>query len=209
MVGSGGAGGAGVGPRPEEGEEALLALTAAVESDTRHPLADAVLAAASSRGVRLPSVTQALTVPGAGVTADVEGRQVLVGREAWVAGQLPASCAAAAARLRAAADEGSGGERQTKVFVAADGKLLGMLAFRDALRADAAATVAGLRAQGGCGGGADQRGRDGRPGGQGGGPGGGTRESRCRRRCGGWWCAAGMVDGGRRDGTRPPRRRMP
>lgn len=81
----------------------VLRLAAAVESATRHPMADAVMVEAASRGLPPPAgVEQALTTPGAGVRALVEGRLVAVGRADWVLQQLGVPDGEAAAALAAA-----------------------------------------------------------------------------------------------------------
>lgn len=56
-------------------EPELLRWAAAAESSARHPLADAVLAAAESAGVEIPGSRDASTEPGAGVCATVDGRR--------------------------------------------------------------------------------------------------------------------------------------
>ncbi|KAI8473681.1 MAG: heavy metal translocatin [Monoraphidium minutum] len=129
------------------GEARVLALAAAVEASTRHPLADAVAAAAAARGLALPAVGASATTPGCGVAAEVEGTPVLVGRPGWVLEQLPPPEAAAAAALLNGGGAG-GGERQTVVVVAAGGRALGVLGFKDTLRPDAAATVSALQGRG-------------------------------------------------------------
>ncbi len=69
-------------------EEDLLRAAASVEGSTRHPLADAVLAAAKERNpAALPAATQSSTEPGQGVRASVEGRTVAVGKLDWVQSQ--------------------------------------------------------------------------------------------------------------------------
>jgi hypothetical protein len=127
-------------------EDRVLALAAAVEASTRHPLADAVASAAATRKLELPQVTAPVTTPGCGVAAEVGGEPVLVGRPGWVLEQLPAGEAEAVQRMLASA--GGGGEKQTVVVVAAGGRALGVLGFKDTLRPDAIATVAALQEMG-------------------------------------------------------------
>jgi len=54
----------------------LLRIAAAAEGSTRHPLAEAMAVAAGERGLVVPGCSDAVTEPGEGVTALVEGRQV-------------------------------------------------------------------------------------------------------------------------------------
>jgi Cu+-exporting ATPase len=129
-------------------EDAVLAVAAAVEASTRHPLADAVAAAAAARKLALPAVAAPVTTPGCGVAAEVGGEPVFVGRPGWVLEQLPPGEADAAAQLLADGAAASGGEKQTVVVVAAGGRVLGVLGFKDVLRPDAVSTVATLKEMG-------------------------------------------------------------
>ncbi|HEY9564239.1 MAG TPA: HAD-IC family P-type ATPase, partial [Nocardioides sp.] len=69
------------GVEPVEGyaEEAVLALAAAAESDSEHPLAKAVTGAAAHRGLDVPTYTDFSSSPAVGVRADVEGAMIEVG----------------------------------------------------------------------------------------------------------------------------------
>lgn len=66
---------------PAGGEEAdqVLALAAAAESDSEHPLAKAIVAAARHRGLSVPQASDFSSSPAVGVTATVDGRRVQVG----------------------------------------------------------------------------------------------------------------------------------
>ncbi|MGX1510139.1 heavy metal translocating P-type ATPase [Streptomyces collinus] len=103
-------------------EDALLALAAAAEHPSEHPLARAIVAAARSRRLPLAPVEDFTAAPGRGVTAVIDGRTVHVGR----------------------ADSPEGAE--TTVRVTRDGALLGTLALTDRVRADAAPATAALTA---------------------------------------------------------------
>jgi cation transport ATPase len=94
----------------------------------------------------VPAAAGASTVPGCGVAASVGGVPVLVGKGAWVAEQLGGGTGWAAAGGQLGG--GGGGGARTEVVVAAGGRVRGVLGFKDTLRVDAAATVAGLRGQG-------------------------------------------------------------
>lgn len=78
----------------------------------------------------------------------MQGLRVVVGRPDWVLSQLPPSAAARSVQLQVAAASSGAGGKGTQVAVAADGRLLGWLAFRDVLRPDAVDTVAALQARG-------------------------------------------------------------
>ena len=127
---------------PSGDDAALIAMAAAVEVDSEHPLARAVVAAAKARGLKLAAATEVVAVPGAGVRGRVGAVAVAVGTPALMAAVgVPLDDAAALA-----AEFGRDGA--TPMLVAVDGALIGGLAVEDEVRADAAATVAALRRRG-------------------------------------------------------------
>ncbi|MEU6157798.1 heavy metal translocating P-type ATPase [Streptomyces sp. NPDC047130] len=122
-------------------ENALLALAAAVEHPSEHPLARAVVDAARERGPG-PAVAEDFdSTPGVGVTATVEGRVVAVGAPARLLEGVPDTDAARVASVLAAELEEGG---RTAVLVTVDGTPVGVLGVADRLRPDAAGTVAAL-----------------------------------------------------------------
>lgn len=66
-------------PSPGQDETRVLTLAAAAETDSEHPLARAIVTAASDRGLRLPAATDFASSPAVGVTATVDGARVRVG----------------------------------------------------------------------------------------------------------------------------------
>lgn len=130
-------------PGPAEPEEAgrLVQLAASLEQHSRHPLAHAVLQEAQCRGLPLLAVADARTLPGEGVQGLVEGRGLVrVGRLDWLARQ-GVMVEPSATDLQHDLEAGGA----TLLAVAAEGRLLGVLAVEDRPRADAAATVSRLR----------------------------------------------------------------
>ncbi|MFF3499451.1 heavy metal translocating P-type ATPase [Streptomyces sp. NPDC003247] len=117
-------------PLPGSGvdEDTLLALAAAAEHPSEHPLARAVVAAARGRGLRIAPAEDFTATPGQGVTALVGGRPVTVGRADT--GHAPA---------------GPGAEG-TAVLVRVDGAPAGTLTLTDRLRPAAPAATAALTA---------------------------------------------------------------
>ncbi|MFF7258953.1 heavy metal translocating P-type ATPase [Streptomyces sp. NPDC008159] len=137
-------------PLPGSGldEDGLLALAAAAEHPSEHPLARAVVAAAGARGLRPAAAEEFVATPGRGVRATVEGSVVTVGRP----GEHGASDGEV---LDGEGFDGdvTGGDlvgRQdsggTTVLVARDGVAVGLLTLTDRVRHDASAAVAGLTA---------------------------------------------------------------
>ncbi|WP_431269256.1 heavy metal translocating P-type ATPase [Dankookia sp. P2] len=124
-------------------DAAVLRSAAAVEAGSSHPLARSVVEAAAAHGIAPPPATEAGTVPGKAVFATVEGRRVEVGSPRHAAEAGAALPAAAAARIEALEAEG-----KTVVAVLSGGAPLGLLAFRDEPREDAAAGMAALRGLG-------------------------------------------------------------
>jgi Cu2+-exporting ATPase len=120
----------------DEGE--FLALAAAVERESEHPLALAVVRCADARGVPARAAEGFRSVPGHGACAEVGGRRVLVGTSRLLAGE-----GVELGALRARRDELAGGGR-TAVLVAVDGRATGVIALADAARETSAAAVTAL-----------------------------------------------------------------
>ncbi|MGQ9689100.1 MAG: heavy metal translocating P-type ATPase [Desulfobaccales bacterium] len=121
------------------GASEVLALAAALEEKSEHPLAEAVLRAAREKGLFLPSPEEFQAVPGLGVKARINGQQVVLGNLALMA-QEGVSVEDLPAHQDRLAREG-----KTTVFLAVDGRVRGLLAAADTLKPGAAAAVAELR----------------------------------------------------------------
>ncbi len=117
-------------------DEALLALAAAVEARSEHPLAKAVVAAAQARQLALASVDEFEALPGRGVTALVEGQRVQVGSPTHLQQVGASELDAARQRLEA--------EGKTVMLVQRGGELVGLIALADQVRASAKAMIAQL-----------------------------------------------------------------
>jgi Cu+-exporting ATPase len=117
----------------------LLALAAAAERDSEHPLAAAIVDAADARGLTRVAVSRFEAVPGHGIRARIGSRRVLIGNRVLLeAGGVHAgSLVAVASRL---ADEG-----KTAVFVAVDDRPAGVLGIADPVKPDSRAAIAALR----------------------------------------------------------------
>ncbi|MFD9686399.1 heavy metal translocating P-type ATPase [Kitasatospora sp. NPDC059088] len=123
-------------------EEELLALAAAAEHPSEHPLARAVVDAAHTRGLALAAAEDFTSAPGIGVTATVGGHAVAVGAPARMPSGAADEVRAEAAALAAELEDGG----RTAVLVVRDGVPVGLLGIADRLRPDAAATVRALTA---------------------------------------------------------------
>ena len=121
-------------------EERVLALAAAAERPSEHPLARAIVERAAAAGY--PEARDFQALPGQGIKATVEGRQVRVGSPRFLAEE---GVDLGALRTRVEEMEGRG---QTVVGVAEDGRAAGILAIADTLKDDAAETVARMKAAG-------------------------------------------------------------
>jgi len=121
------------------GEDDLLATAAAAESSSEHPLARAIVDAAVDRGVGLPEAESFESITGFGVSARVSGRDVLVGRPAFLADH-----GVDLGRLTARVDQLEAAGR-TVVAVSADGQPLGALALGDEIRAESIEALTQMR----------------------------------------------------------------
>jgi len=117
----------------------VLALAAAVETGSSHPLAEAILARAKAEGVTPLSATGARAIPGRGVEAKVGDNLAFVGSPRFAAesGGVGPEALAAIDRLEA--------EGKTVATVLRDGRVIGVIALRDEPRDDAAVAVAELK----------------------------------------------------------------
>jgi heavy metal translocating P-type ATPase len=123
-------------------EDELLALAAAAEAASEHPLARAVVEAAFNRGALPPDVQSFEAAPGLGVVARIDDAEVLVGSPAFLTSR-GVNVSQATDRISALEEAG-----RTVIAVARDGRAVGILALGDTLRADAASAVATLRQAG-------------------------------------------------------------
>ena len=125
-----------------EDEAAILALVAAVEAQSEHPVAQAIVTAAHARGLALSQATEFTAVPGFGATALVDSRRVAVGADRYMA-RLGLDVAGFAQTAAALADQG-----RTPLYAAVDGRLVAALAVADPVKPGTPASLAALRALG-------------------------------------------------------------
>ncbi|MEO5807952.1 heavy metal translocating P-type ATPase [Devosia sp.] len=118
----------------------VLALAAAVETNSEHPIAGAIVAAATARGLALGTVGDFKALPGHGVSAIADGRSVVIGAARQFAAEDLADFAKDIERL---ADAG-----KTPVFVSVDGHVAAAIVVADKIKAGSKAAIVALHARG-------------------------------------------------------------
>ncbi|MFV8319939.1 heavy metal translocating P-type ATPase [Mycobacterium sp. 23] len=124
---------------PTVGENELLALVAAAEADSEHPIAGAVVAGARDRSLAIPTPTEFISITGKGVRATIDGRVVLVGTPTLLAeNEVPTTELEQISTSLAAAGK-------TPILAAVDGQPTGVIAVADVVKVDSAAAITALR----------------------------------------------------------------
>ena len=122
--------------------DSVLALVAAAEAQSEHPIAEAIVRAAEEKGLSRPSVTRFNADPGYGIEADIDGHKVQVGAERYMVklGLDLGQASEAASELAAQA--------KTPVFAAVDGRLAAIAAVADPLKEGSAEAIRALHGLG-------------------------------------------------------------
>ena len=120
----------------------ILSLAAALERDSEHPLAEAIVEGAEARGVTRQEAAEFESVPGKGVRGNVGGRAVALGNMAMmqVMGINTSQAEERADALRA--------DGKTAMFIAIDNALAGIVAVADPIKDSTAQAIRELHAQG-------------------------------------------------------------
>ncbi|MER8419500.1 heavy metal translocating P-type ATPase [Mesorhizobium sp. M1329] len=123
-------------------QDELLALAAGLEKGSEHPLAEAIVEGARERGVKVPDASGFEAVTGKGVSGTVSGQKVALGNAAMIAdlGIDTASVLASAEALQA--------DGKTVMFAAVAGKLAGLVAVADPIKATTAEAIKALHDSG-------------------------------------------------------------
>lgn len=129
-------------PAPDVDEATLLRLAATLERGSEHPLAAAIGDGARERGIALGHAEHFASVPGQGVTGEVDGHRIALGNRAllYALNVDPGALEDEAERLRA--------EGQTVMFVAMDGRIAGLLGVADPIKKTTPAAIRALHAEG-------------------------------------------------------------
>lgn len=118
---------------------ALAALAAALERGSEHPIAQAVLRRADALALAIPDARDYTEIPGRGVSATIENSLSLAGNaELMTENSIDASKAAADAQRL-------GSEGKTVIYLAKDGRLLGLMAVADVMKPTSPEAVARFR----------------------------------------------------------------
>lgn len=126
----------------EGNEKEVLALAAALEAGSSHPIAHAILARAAADSVAIPAAEGARAIGGQGVEGKVLGRALFLGAPRFTSGRA-AVAPELAGKIEKLEEEG-----KTVAVLVADGKVCGLLAVRDEPRADARDGIAQLKVLG-------------------------------------------------------------
>lgn len=119
-------------------ERDVLLLAASLDQASKHPIAQAIVAAAHDRGITLPVPADVIETAGEGLTGMINGRAVVVGGPAFVAATVGARHESVGT-----VDAGS-----VVVSVGVDGRLVGHIVMADTLRKGTAELLKGLRKRG-------------------------------------------------------------
>ncbi|MGB8276351.1 MAG: heavy metal translocating P-type ATPase [Methylovirgula sp.] len=123
-------------------EDEVLALAAAVEMNSEHPIGKAIIAAAKARGLAIQKTEDFEATPGFGVTARVGGQRIALGADRLMA-KLTIDIVSFADEAARLARDG-----KSPLFAAIDGKLAGIFAVADPIKPSATRAIAALKALG-------------------------------------------------------------
>ncbi len=129
---------------PAEGmtEEMLIGAAYALEAKSEHPLARAVTAYGSDKGIAAKEVTDFTALPGNGLRAVLDGAEILGGSQKYISSLVSVSDALKAEAERLA------GDGKTPLLFAKDGRLLGIIAVADVIKPESPEAVKQLKDMG-------------------------------------------------------------
>lgn len=123
-------------------EQHVLALVAAVESQSEHPIAKAIVAAAEDAGIQVPEVDSFESITGFGVRAQVEGKEVHIGADRFME-KLGLSVASFMEKAQQMGEEG-----KTPMYAAIDGEVAAIIAVADPIKETTPQAIEALHAIG-------------------------------------------------------------
>jgi Cu+-exporting ATPase len=119
--------------------DTVLMLAASVEKGSEHPLAEAIEKEATSRSLKLANPTEFEAIPGKGVKAMIQGKEILLGNRKLMA-EIGVSLSKIEEKMKELEEDG-----KTVMFTVVDGKLAGVIGAADTLKEYAADAVAELK----------------------------------------------------------------
>lgn len=123
-------------------EKEVLALSASIEQNSRHPLAKAILNLADEHQIVLSQVNDVVNFKGLGITGFIAKKEILLGNEVFLK-QNNVDTQAASLVVESETEQGA-----SVVFLAVDKQLIGLIAIRDSLRENCRSAVQRLSHQG-------------------------------------------------------------
>lgn len=133
----------GIATAPGLSDNDLLALAAAVEADSEHPSARAIVAAARARDIRIPTATEFTSLTGRGVTASVDGADIMIGGPNLLDSQALTIPRELQEQTQPWVERGA-----SVLHVVRAGQVIGALSLEDEIRADSRQAVAALQSRG-------------------------------------------------------------
>lgn len=123
-------------------ENQLLQWVAAVEAQSEHPIAEAIVNGARARGLEIPAISHFNAEPGYGIEAEVAGHRLNVGADRYMS-RLGVDLSAVGERARALAEDA-----KSPLYAAVDGRLAAVIAVADPLKDGSVEAIAALRSLG-------------------------------------------------------------
>ncbi|WP_436399567.1 heavy metal translocating P-type ATPase [Roseobacter sp. S98] len=120
----------------------VLSTIAAVEAQSEHPIAEAIVRGARAEGIAIPNATGFRSITGYGVAATVEGQEVMVGADRYMNREGIDIAALVETEAELA------GRGRTALYAAIDGKLAAVIAVADPVKPASQEAVAALHARG-------------------------------------------------------------
>jgi P-type Cu+ transporter len=121
---------------PPISEEELLKVAAAVEANSEHPLATAIVRGASERGINLTKVAGFESVTGSGISGEVDRKRIIVGKPALLRSNNVSGLDELESNAAELQQDGN-----TVIFVAIDGRTAGIIAVSDPIKASTPAAI--------------------------------------------------------------------
>ncbi|PTB90993.1 heavy metal translocating P-type ATPase, partial [Marinobacter sp. Z-F4-2] len=120
-------------------EDEVLAWVAAVETESEHPIGEAIVKGARDRGLTLPAISEFQAEPGYGIQAQVAGRRINVGADRYMR-RLGIDLASVADDAVSLAEKA-----KSPLYVAVDGRLAALIAVADPLKNGSVEAIAALK----------------------------------------------------------------